>query len=156
MLAAAVGRQSINLVNSLRVAESRGIEVEQVRASPHGDYAEYIEVRVRGGTNDICVAGALLAAAHPRVVRIGDYHVDIVPRGTVVVIRNRDVPGVIGRVGTLLGDAGVNIGEYHQARLSAGGDALAAVSVDGRLEQVTVEKLRAVPEIIEVRQAQLD
>jgi D-3-phosphoglycerate dehydrogenase len=156
VLSAAVGRRSVNLVNSMRVAESRGIALEQVRAPAHGDYAEYLEVRAAGGPGEACVAGALLADAHPRVVRIGDYHVDIVPRGTVVVIRNRDVPGVIGRVGTVLGDAGVNIGEYHQARLRAGGDALAAVSVDGRLEPAILDRLRAVPEVREVRQAQLD
>src|SRR5437763_9500767 len=58
-------------------------------------------------------------------------HVDVAPRDTLIILTNRDVPGVIGRVGTLLGDAGVNIAEYHQARLAQGGEALAAISVDG-------------------------
>jgi D-3-phosphoglycerate dehydrogenase len=73
-----------------------------------------------------------------------------------VVIQNRDVPGVIGKVGTILGDAGVNIGEYYQARLRAGGEALAAVSVDGRLAPPVVDRLQGIPDVHEVRQAQLD
>jgi D-3-phosphoglycerate dehydrogenase len=156
VLSRAVGRSTVNIVNALRLADARGIAVEQVRAPAHGDYAEHVELRVASGSQAARVGGALLAAGHPRVVRIDDYRVDIVPRGTLVVIRNHDVPGVIGRVGTVLGDAGVNIGEYHQARLSAGGDALAAVSVDGRLEAGVVEALRAIPEVFEVRQAELE
>ena len=85
------------------------------------DYADFIEVRATGSGRSSRVAGALLAEGHPRVVRIGDFRLDVVPRGVLVLLRNRDVPGVIGRVGSLLGDAGINIAEYHQARLSAGG-----------------------------------
>ena len=73
-----------------------------------------------------------------------------------MVITNRDVPGVIGQVGTILGDAGVNIGEYYQARLRAGGEALAAVSVDGRLSAQVVDTLQAIADVHGVRQAQLD
>ena len=69
------------------------------------------------------VAGALLGESQPRIVRINDFRVDMVPRGTLLVLQNQDVPGVIGRVGTLLGNAGVNIAGYHQSRLDAGGDA---------------------------------
>ena len=155
-LAKAVGRTSINFVNALHVAESRGIRVDRVRAAPHLGYAEYIELRLTSASGEARVGGALIAEGYPRLVLIGDYRVDIVPHGTLVVIRNRDVPGVIGRVGTILGDAGVNIGEYHQSRLSAGGEALAAVSVDGRLAPTVVEALEAIPEVLDVRQSQLD
>src|SRR5260221_2081989 len=60
---------------------------------------------------------------------MGGFHVDVAPRDTLIILTNNDVPGVIGRVGTVLGDAGVNIAEYHQARLAQGGEALAAISV---------------------------
>ena len=155
-LAAAVGQTSINFVNALHVAESRGIRVDRVRSAAHGDYAEYLELRLGSATSEARVGGALLAEGHPRLVLIDEYRVDIVPNGTLVVIRNRDVPGVIGRVGTILGDAGVNIGEYYQARLRAGGDALAAVSVDGRLPAPVIAALQQIPDVHDVRQAQLD
>ena len=156
VLSAQVGRGAVNFVNAMHLAESRGIQLHRVALSPHGDYAEYVELHLAGRSGAVSVAGALLAQAHPRLVRIGPYHVDVVPRGTLVVLRNRDVPGVIGRVGTLLGDAGINIGEYHQARLTAGGEALAAISVDGRLGGEVVEALRRLPEVVAVRQVELD
>ncbi len=155
-LTAAVGRTSINFVNALHVAEARGIRVDRVRSAPHGTYAEYVELRLTTAAGEARVGGALLAEGHPRLVLIGDYRVDIVPDGTLVVIRNLDVPGVIGKVGTILGDAGVNIGGYYQARLRAGGEALAAVSVDGRLTPSVVERLQGITDIHDLRQAQLD
>ena len=155
-MSAAVGRASVNLVNALHVAQSRGVHVDQVLAAPHGDFAEYVELRLTGAGGEARVGGALLAEGHPRLVLIGDYRVDVVPLGTLVVIRNQDAPGVIGRVGTILGEAGVNIGEYHQARLSAGGSALAAVSVDGPLPSPVLTALREIPLVLDVRQVQLD
>ena len=73
-----------------------------------------------------------------------------------MVLRNRDVPGVIGRVGTLLGEQGVNIAEYHQARLESGGAALAAISVDGRPDAVVLARLIALPEVEGARVVRLD
>jgi D-3-phosphoglycerate dehydrogenase len=66
------------------------------------------------------------------------------------------VPGVIGRIGTLLGQAGVNIAEYHLGRVSAAGQAMAAMSVDGKLSADLLIGLRALPEVLEVKQAELD
>ena len=83
---------------------------------------------------ELAVAGIVPDGSPPRLSRIGGFHVDVTPKATLVVLTNDDVPGVIGRVGTLLGDRGVNIAEYHQARLAQGGEALAAVTVDGPVE----------------------
>jgi D-3-phosphoglycerate dehydrogenase len=151
-----VGKGSVNYVNAIHLAETRGIHVERARVNAHHDYSEYIEIRVSSQLQKTLVAGALISAMHPRVVRIDGFHIDVPPRGTLLVLRNRDVPGVIGRVGTMLGDAGINIGEYHQARLEAGGEALAAITVDGRVDSKVIDELRARPEVIDVRQAQLD
>jgi D-3-phosphoglycerate dehydrogenase len=151
-----LGRGAVNLVNAVHLAESRGIDLERARSGPHPDYGEYIEVRLKSAEREALVAGALPAEGFPRVVRIDEFRVDVPPRGTLVVLRNRDVPGVIGRVGTVLGEAGINIGEYHQARNRPGGQALAAITVEGRLGEEVVEALVGIPEVTEVRQAQLD
>ncbi len=156
VLADVVGRGAVNFVNAMHLARSRGIDVRRIGMAQHGDYTEYIEVRLSGEGKETCVGGALLAEGFPRIVRIDRFRVDVVPRGALVVLRNRDVPGVIGRVGMLLGDAGVNIAEYNQARLEAGGEALAAISVDGRLDADLVEALRRIPEVSDVKQVELD
>ena len=104
------------------------------------------------GSRNVRVAGALLSRGHPRLVRIGDYHIEVNPRGTILIISNRDVPGVIGRVGTALGNAGINIGSYHQSRRSKpGAHALAAITVDTAPPASVLEELRKAPGIQSVR-----
>jgi D-3-phosphoglycerate dehydrogenase len=155
LLEFAVGAPAVNVVNALHLARQRGIQVERTRIDAAGDYTSVIELRVQAGASAVRVAGALLGDEHPRLIRIDDFQVDVSPRGQLVVLRNRDVPGVIGRVGTLLGNAGINIGGYHQARVAAGGDALASISVDARLPAAVLDSLRALPEIRSVSMADL-
>ena len=154
-LAEVVGRQSLNVVNALHLAEARGIVLERTLLAPRDDYAAYLEVRMSGEQGAVRVAGAVLEGAHARIVRIDDYRVDIVPQGDLILLRNRDVPGVIGQVGTALAKAGINIGQYSVSRDVAGGEALAAIGVDARLGQPQVEQLRAVSEVLSVRQVAL-
>jgi D-3-phosphoglycerate dehydrogenase / 2-oxoglutarate reductase len=91
------------------------------------------------------VGGVALVGAVPRVTRIGEFKVDVAPRRTLVVLTNADVPGVIGHVGTVLGNARLNIAEYHQARINPGGDALAAITVDGLVPSAVCRQLTEIP-----------
>ncbi|MEX1184470.1 MAG: phosphoglycerate dehydrogenase [Gemmatimonadota bacterium] len=150
-----VGRGAVNLVNALHLAETRGTTVERSRVGAHGPYEEFVEVRLRTPAGEARVAGAVVAGRHPRIVRIDRYRVMVVPRGSLVVMRNRDVPGVIGRVGTLLGGVGINIAEYQQARVQAGGEALAAISMDGWLDEAALASLAALDDVLDVRQIDL-
>jgi D-3-phosphoglycerate dehydrogenase len=150
-----VERRAINLVNAQHVASERNIETAWTYAGSTSELGEEIELRMESGERAIRVAGALLGEAHGRITRIGAFRVDVAPRGTFVVLRNRDVPGVIGRVGTLLGEQGVNIAEYHQARLQMGGEALAAVSIDSPLAPEVLQRLASLPEVIEVHQVEM-
>ena len=155
MLRDVVGASAVNLVNAIHIAETRGIEVELTRVGTHGSDEEFVEVRLGNGSAEVRVAGALVAGRHPRIVRINRFRVVVHPSGTLLVIRNRDVPGVIGYVGTVLGEAKINIAEYHQARMQAGGEALAAVSVDGRVADDVMERLRALRDVLDARQVEL-
>jgi D-3-phosphoglycerate dehydrogenase len=143
-------------VNAIHVAEARGMVVERTRTGPLPAFPEALELRLKGPNGDTVVAGALLNETHPRIVRIDGFRLDLNPRGTLVIIRNRDVPGVVGSVSSVLGDAGINIAEYHQSRLEAGEQALAVIIVDAKLPVDLLEKLRQLPEVLEVRQAELD
>ena len=156
VLQVALGEPTVNVVNALHLARQRGIQVERTRVDTIHDFADQIDVRVTAGTRTVRVAGAILGEGHPRIVRIDDFRVNVAPRGVVLVLQNQDVPGVIGRVGTLLGDAGINIAEYHQARLSAGGLALAVISIDAPLPAPLAEALRTRPEIRALAQVEFD
>jgi D-3-phosphoglycerate dehydrogenase / 2-oxoglutarate reductase len=151
-----VGAGAINMVNALHIAEARGVTVQRARVGAHGPYEEFIEVRLGTAQGEARVAGAVVAGRHPRVVRIDRYRLVVRPRGSLLILRNRDVPGVIGRVGTLLGEAGINIAEYHQARMQAGEEALAAISVDGVMPDRVMKALAGLPDVVAVAQVDLD
>jgi D-3-phosphoglycerate dehydrogenase len=147
LLEEVLGKEQVNFVSAGHLASQRGISVARTELTQRSDYTEYVEVALQAENGELRLAGALLGDAHPRIVRIEDYRVDIVPGGSLIVLKNHDVPGVIGRVGTLLGDHGINIAEYHQARLSKGGQALAAIAVDGEVDASVREALLELPEV---------
>jgi D-3-phosphoglycerate dehydrogenase len=146
VLEGVVETDRLNLINARTLAEGRGLELSVSEAQLAAPFA--IEVGLSGGMQELAVAGSASPDAAPRLTRIGSFHVDVTPRQTLIVLTNNDVPGVIGRVGTLLGDAGVNIAEYHQARLAQGGEALAAISVDGGAGQDIRRKLLELPDVV--------
>ena len=146
VLEGVVETDRLNLINARTLAEGRGLELSVSESQLAAPFA--IEVALSGGMQELAVAGSASPDAAPRLTRIGSFHVDVTPRQTLIVLTNNDVPGVIGRVGTLLGDAGVNIAEYHQARLAQGGEALAAISVDGAAGQDIRRRLLELPDVM--------
>ncbi len=138
--------ERLNLINARSLAEARGIELSCSESDSLG-HPSAVQVSLSGGMQELAVAGVAPEGSPARLTRIGGFHVDVAPRDTLVILTNNDVPGVIGRVGTLLGDSGVNIAEYHQARLAQGGDALAAISVDGTVGPGVREALLNLPDV---------
>ncbi|MEX1186270.1 MAG: phosphoglycerate dehydrogenase [Gemmatimonadaceae bacterium] len=134
----------LNVINARTLAAQRGIELSSLE-SASGSADDEVEIRISAGMQEIAVAGTASPTAPVRLTRIGAFHVDVQPRGTLLILTNEDVPGVIGRVGTVLGEARINIAEYHQARLAQGGDALAAVSVDGAVGEEVRAQLLGIP-----------
>ena len=146
LLEGTVEQERLNLINARAIAEHRGIDLSTTETAVQ-DNPYAIEVRLSGGMQEIAIAGTAQPGFGPRLTRIGAFHVDVQPRDTLLILTNNDVPGVIGRVGTLLGEAGVNIAEYHQARLAQGGQALAAVSVDGDISEAVRQSLLQLPDV---------
>jgi len=144
----------VSLVNAQVLAEEQGIQLARKTGAPEPGFETSIGVKVDTARGRVRVAGALVGNSHGRVVRIDDYHVDVAPDGWMLVMRNRDVPGVIGRVGTVLGGAGINIASYHQARRATPGqEALAAINVDQALKNGVLEELQRLPDVLDVRLA---
>ena len=147
LLEGTIEQERLNLSNARSSAEARGIDLSPTETATQ-DAAFGVEVRLSGGMQEIAIAGTAQPGNGVRLTRIGAFHVDVQPRDTLLILTNNDVPGVIGRVGTLLGEAGVNIAEYHQARLAQGGQALAAVSVDGDVSETIRQSLLSLPDVI--------
>jgi D-3-phosphoglycerate dehydrogenase len=145
-LAAIMGDDRINLINARARATERGVAIATVPALI-GEDANVIRATISGDSRQITIGGVAVPGAAPRLTRIGDFKVDVAPRRTLIVLTNDDVPGVIGHVGTVLGDAGVNIAEYHQARMTQGGEALAAISIDGHVTEAVRRELLRVRDV---------
>jgi D-3-phosphoglycerate dehydrogenase len=124
-------------------------------SAPLPGYETTVTVGVRHGGTTTTVAGALVGD-RPRIVQINGYGVDVPAEGHLIVLTNRDVPGVIGRVGTVLGDAGANIGVYHQSRRPTASEALAAIAVDQPLSADVVRRLGELPDVVNVRVVELN
>lgn len=146
---------AVNLVNATRLAQSRGIRVDQMQLDSAAPYAELVEVRVAADTGEARLVGAMLGEGHERIVRVDDYAVSLSPRGTLLVVHNRDVPQVMGLLGTALAAAGQFVDEYQQARREGGGEVLALVRIDRPADDAVLGRLRAVPDVIQVQQVLL-
>ena len=146
-----LGAADVNYVNAAHVAAERGIDVSRSRRASAADYANLVGCRIRTDAGERSVAGTLFQT-HPRAVEIDGYHLDAPPVGTALLVWNRDVPGVIGRVGTILGNAGVNIAEWRLGRTAPGQTALAFINLDTPAPQAVLEDLRRIEGVRQVRQ----
>jgi D-3-phosphoglycerate dehydrogenase / 2-oxoglutarate reductase len=148
----------VNIVNSFLIAEERGITVTTSYVRSSGD-APAIRTRVvcKAGEHTACgtVFGIAGGGREGRITEINDFRIEAIPRGHMLVMHNRDVPGVIGRVGTILGEKGINISAFHLGRRERGGEAMALIAVDAPLDKETSDKLQNFEPIISVRQIEL-
>ena len=148
----------LNVVNALSIAAERGLEIVRVRTQAVGDYTNYVELSAASGRRRGRVVGGALMGSRmePRIVRVGTFRIETEPRGTCLLIRNRDQPGVIGAVGTVLGEVHANIAEYHLARRKGGGQSFGVVRIDGELPAETLRALEGLEGVEEVRQVNFD
>jgi D-3-phosphoglycerate dehydrogenase / 2-oxoglutarate reductase len=149
----------VNIVNSFVIAEERGIAVTTSYVRGSSESAPVIRTRVICQAGEQTVSGTVFGIAgggrEGRITEINDFRIEAIPRGHMLVMHNRDVPGVIGRVGTLLGEKGINISAFHLGRRERGGEAMAVIEVDAQLDKETIDKLQNFEPIISVRQIEL-
>lgn len=137
----------VNYINAPMLAEEHGISTSQTSGTGMPDYPNLIACRVFWPEGQRTVAGVLFGGSQPRIVQVDNYQLDANPAGTVLVLQNRDVPGVIGQVGTVFGAYGVNIGEWRMGRLAPGGEAMSFINVDGEVPQAVLDALAAIPAV---------
>jgi D-3-phosphoglycerate dehydrogenase len=140
----------VNMVNAPVIAQERGIKVVESKSSRPFDFASTITTRVRGCENRL-IAGAIFHGAQPRIVRVDDFMLEAIPEGPTILIHNHDQPGVVGYVGRLLGEAGINISRMQLALVRERSEAAMLVNVDALPSDEVMEQLRALPHMIKVR-----
>ncbi|MGK6354572.1 phosphoglycerate dehydrogenase [Sphingomonas sp. DT-207] len=140
-----VHSDTVNMVNAPYLAKERGLDVREVRHDREGDYHTLVRVTVGTQGGDRSVAGTLFGNQAPRLVELFGIKVEADLAGYMLYIVNEDAPGFIGRLGTTLGEAGVNIGTFHLGRRQAGGEAVLLLSVDEKVGEELLSKVRALP-----------
>ncbi|NWF56166.1 MAG: phosphoglycerate dehydrogenase [Syntrophaceae bacterium] len=147
--------EDVNYVNASHLADQRGIQVTQTRHPAAQDYSNVILCRAVSTRETRLIGGALFLHKIPRIVLLDDYRIDALPSGPALILSNRDIPGVIGKVGTLLGDRGINIAEWQMGRNERGGMAVSFINIDTPASESVLQELRALSPILEVRQVKL-
>ncbi len=138
---------SVNMVNAPIIAREREIAVSEVKHERPSDYQTLIKLTVQTDRRSRSVAGTLFGGSRPRIVEIKNIPIEAELGPHMLYITNEDKPGFIGRLGQVLGDAGINIATFHLGRSEAGGDAIALLQVDQAISEDVLAKLRALPAV---------
>ncbi|MGH9708787.1 MAG: NAD(P)-dependent oxidoreductase, partial [Candidatus Acidiferrales bacterium] len=149
----AVLDEKVNLVNAAAMAAARGMTVEETTRRRERGYPNTVEVAVTVGGHELTVEGTVGHDGGARILSLDGISLETPLEGTMLLIRNRDVPGVIGAIGTALGSMGVNIATFALGRREPvhGAEAVALVRLDGNVDASILGKIRAIPSINDAR-----
>lgn len=146
---------NVNEVNALLAAKERGITVgEKISTNTFG-YANSITVTAKAENHQFTVRGTFIDHYGPRIVYLNDFVIDFLPEGNMLYIQHMDRPGVVGRVGKILGDQEVNIATMQVGRKQAGGEAIMVLSFDKPLDDQQIATLAAVEDIVSINRINL-
>ena len=150
MLVQAVG-DGVNYVNAELLAKERGIEVVQKTTDVKSDFPNLISVTVETDKDKRKVYGILSVNKEVRIVKIDNFEMEIVPEKHMIVYKNMDKPGIIGRVGTILGEKNVNIASFDVGRYKEEKVAMGVLTVDSDIPADVAESIKNVADVIEIR-----
>ncbi|WZO97157.1 phosphoglycerate dehydrogenase [Isosphaeraceae bacterium EP7] len=140
----------VNLINAEMLAKERGITIIEEKSTDPGDFGTMIQAEVETERKSYIAAGTLFGKQFVRLVKLGPYRLDAHLDGTLFVFTHRDVPGLIGFIGTTFGRHGVNIAQMNVGRERPGGDAIGVVNLDVMPSEAAIEEVKAHPDILSV------
>jgi D-3-phosphoglycerate dehydrogenase len=141
-----VGGQEVNQVNVTSLAQTLGLKIIETRESATGEFNDLVELRAYFGDDESSVAGTFVGSSG-RIVRINDRYVEALLVGVLLVLENDDVPGIVGQVGTVLGEHQVNISDMSLSRDKLGGKALTVLNLDSAPSEEILQVLLTNPKI---------
>ena len=147
--------ESINYVNALVIARERGIRIHEEKTKEIEDFANLILVEVETHKMRSAIMGTLFTKIDPRIVKINEFYVDVVPEGHMLVIYNQDKPGIVGQIGTILGKNKINIAGMNFGRMKKSGSAITVLNVDSAVPKSVLDKIKKAEYIKEVRYIKL-
>lgn len=137
-------QEGVNFVNAALIAKERDIKVTEFKEKEISDFVNLISVKVTTEKETRQVAGSLFGTFGPRIVRIDGFRVNAEPEGYLLIVPNVDRPGMIGKIGTLLGQNEINIASMDVGRSSVGGQAVMVINIDNTVPKEILEKIRQI------------
>ncbi|HEY9724722.1 MAG TPA: NAD(P)-dependent oxidoreductase, partial [Oscillatoriaceae cyanobacterium] len=144
-------QEGVNFVNATYLAKERGIAVSELKSQEETDYVDLIRIKVRTRDRERLVAGTLLGTDLPSIVQVDDYAFNLFPTGVMLFAPHQDVPGAVGRIGSLLGENHVNIFGMQLGRRAVRGPALMAVNVDEGVSDGLLAKIQGLQGFFDVK-----
>ncbi len=145
---------AVNAVNAPRAAQNLGIEVTESKRTEGGDFTDLITIEARKGERTYEVA-ATIFGGRPRLVRLNGHSVEATPEGVLMIVENKDCPGMVGWIGTLLAKHKINIASMSLSRGASGGTALSILNLDSAPAAEVISEIEADPGILSVQVAKL-
>ena len=139
---------SVNMVNAAAVASSNGVNVATVRHDRRCDYESLLRVTIGYEGGERTIAGTLVGGNKPRLVEVQDIAIESEFRENMLYLRNYDKPGFIAALGAVFADVGLNIATFHLGRKEAGGEAIALIEIDGKIEDQAFETVCGLEQIV--------
>jgi len=137
-------QENVNDVNAPILAKERGIKITESMTEHFGSYTNSILIQIDSGKKSHSIRGTLLSDHTPRFVEIDNYRVDISAEGTLLVFFNPDVPGILGKVSTVLGNAGVNIAGLANGRNEPGKEAVTIINIDNEVPENALKEIAGI------------
>ncbi|MEW6679765.1 MAG: phosphoglycerate dehydrogenase [bacterium] len=147
--------ENINYVNAQSIAEEMGISVSFLKSKEKTDYSALISLSLTTDKEKTITQATLFKEKFGKVVLIDDFSVEVSLEGNILVLSQTDEPGIIGKIGSLLGENNINIGNLQLSRKEKGGNALSVWNLDGELSEDIILKIKEMPQILKVRMASL-
>jgi len=147
---------NVNFVNAPLIAKQRGIKVKEITSKGNSIFNNLITVKVTAGEQTFTIAGTIFGRNDIRIVQIGDYRIEVVPSRYMFVSKYADKPGVIGKVGTILGNNNINIASMQVGRREVGGEAVMVLQVDNHVSEKVLNELKEVEHILSTKAVEIN
>jgi D-3-phosphoglycerate dehydrogenase len=148
-------KDTVNFINARALAKERAIRVIESKAAQSEEFVTLVSLEVKTHKETHRIAGTLFTKSEPRIVKIDEFYVEAIPMGCMLIMHNWDKPGLIGSLGSLMGEYKLNIAAMSFGREKQGGKALTVLNVDASVSPDLLEKVKQLPHILSVKTAQL-
>lgn len=144
-------KEGVNYINAPVLARERGIKISEVRTTEEKEYSSVVEAKFFSDSTKLEIEGTVLEKKIPYIVRINDYYLEFVPRGSLLICRNVDKPGAVGKISTLLGRFGINIAGLRMGRIAPGEENVSVYTLDASPTSEFMEALHRIEEVLSAK-----